>query len=311
MPDPERLTISSTQSPALWDASPYLTRWMLYRYFKGDAIETEPTARMEWGTALQPLVLAKTRDALGLEITPNYSNEYVRAQRDAPLGCTVDAIANDPQRGPGVVEVKCVFDYGVWMRDWQGGKIVPRNHEIQLQHHMTVGDGPTPYDWGVFAVWVCAEMHYLERKRDTQFSTALASEARDFLQLVKSNQEPDPFGERVESELLRQVFPTDPEQVLDLRHTTTAHKWADHLRMIEDFREKSRFYTQAASVARGEFFAAIKSAGKVLLPGVTADIKQIEKKAYTIKAHTEQRLKITMREEDEDAEFGLADNPLV
>jgi hypothetical protein len=309
MPDPERLTISSTQSAALpaFNCSPYLTPWMLYQHFKGHAVDVEETARMEWGTALQPLVLAKARDALGLEIVPNYKNEYVRSNA-MPMGCTVDAIANDPQRGPGVVEVKCVFDYGVWAREWSGGKAVPRHHEIQLQHHMAVGDGKKPYDWGVFAVWVCADLQFFERTRDDDFSIALAAESVKFLGQVESNQEPDPFGEPIESELLRRVFPINPEEVLDLRNDPNAHKWADHVRMIDDFRDKSGFYSRAALKARMEFLSATKSAGKVLLPGVTVDVKAIPKKAYSVKAHVEQRV-IIRATDDDTAETGLAENP--
>jgi hypothetical protein len=33
MPDRERLTVSATEASALFDASPYVTRWMLYRRF--------------------------------------------------------------------------------------------------------------------------------------------------------------------------------------------------------------------------------------------------------------------------------------
>jgi predicted phage-related endonuclease len=306
MPDPERLTLSSTQSPALWGASPYITRWMLYRYFKGDALAAAESARMEWGTVLQPLVLAKARDHLGIEVTPNFSNHYVRHAHE-PLGSTVDALAIDPQRGPGVVEVKCVFDYGVWMREWQGGKSVPRHHEIQLQHHMAVGDGSHAYDWGCFAVWVCADMHYFARERDPKMTDALAGEARVFFQQLANNEEPDPFGEPIEAELLQHCFPTVPEEVLDLRSDPKAHAWADHVRMLEDFREKERFYKSAALKARMEFMSVTKSAGKVLLPGAVVEIKQIPVKGFAVKDHTQQRLNISLQAFDD--EITRAENP--
>jgi hypothetical protein len=117
---------------------------------------------MQWGKKLQPLIIAQASEELRLEVRPNEADDY---HRRGFLGCTRDATIICPDRGPGALETKCVFDYGVWMRDWHGGKFVPRNHEIQLQQQMLVGDGTGPaYEWGVVCAWVAGEQHYFERK---------------------------------------------------------------------------------------------------------------------------------------------------
>src|SRR5215475_10562028 len=140
MPDPGRNTISATEAAALYDASPYLTRWMLWKRF-ADRVDVEmaETDRMAWGKKLQPLVLAQAGEDLKLQVTPNAGDRYI-ARAPIRLGCTRDADIYCPDRGPGAVEAKCVFGMEIWMADWNGGKQPPRWYEIQLQEQMIVGD---------------------------------------------------------------------------------------------------------------------------------------------------------------------------
>src|SRR6202030_2608549 len=172
MPDPERKTLSATESPALFGASPYVTRWMLYQKFaNGENIEKPADERMNWGKLMQPIIIEQVARERGLEVIPN-NDTYVRR---GLLGCTRDATIIAPGIGPGALKIKCVFDYRVWMTKWNGGKTVPREVEIQLQQQMFVGDGDsnltpeviekaTPYNWGLIAVWVCADLYYFERQ---------------------------------------------------------------------------------------------------------------------------------------------------
>src|SRR6202030_4173403 len=124
---------------------------------------------MSWGTKLQPLIIEQVAQERGLEVIPN-DDTYVRR---GLLGCTRDATIIAPGIGPGALEIKCVFDYRVWMQKWNGGKSVPREVEIQLQQQMYVGaatenvrthmgDPLSSYKWGLIAVWVCADLYYFE-----------------------------------------------------------------------------------------------------------------------------------------------------
>src|SRR5216684_3127111 len=205
MPDPERLTLSATESPALFGASPYLTRWMLYRKFvHGDNIEKPADERMNWGKLMQPIIIEQVARERGLEVVPN-DDTYVRR---GLLGCARDATIIAPGIGPGALEIKCVFDYRVWMTKWNGGKTVPREIEIQLQQQMYVGNGEgdstsksilvNSYNWGLIAVWVCADLYYFERKPITDLWTELERKAIGFFSDVRRKREPDPFGTAVE-----------------------------------------------------------------------------------------------------------------
>src|SRR5262245_43707736 len=179
MPDPDKRTVSATQAAALWNRSPYLTRWMLWQHFaKGVPFADRADARMRWGKKLQPLIIDEAAAHLALEVHPNGGDQYVRAGQ---LGCTRDATIICPDRGPGALETKCVFDYATWMREWDGGRAVPQHHEFQLQQQMLVGDGDGgPFNWGVIAAWVAGDMYYFERKPIVELWTRLVTEAAAF-----------------------------------------------------------------------------------------------------------------------------------
>jgi len=280
MPDKNRATISATQSPALFNASPYITRWMLYRFLKGDDIEQPASDRMDWGIKLQPLVLEQAARDLKLEVTPNEQSVYV-AHPGLRLGYTADAAIVCPDRGRGTVESKCVFDYGVWMRDWNGGKTPPHHYELQLQHQLLVGDGHARFDWGVIAAWVCGEMHYFERRRDEIASNAIVAASSQMFDDVANNREPSPFGAEIEAPLLTALFPVAGDKVLDLTAHADAHKWADLARMFADFGQQANFYDKARAAAKLQLQALMTDSVKLLLPGVT--VRRLERR---VKEHT-------------------------
>ena len=288
MPDPNRLTLSATESPALFGASPYLPRWMLYHKFaNGENIEKPADERMNWGKLMQPIIIKQVAQERGLEVIPNMDgatglDTYVRR---GLLGCTRDATIIAPGIGPGALEIKCVFDYRVWMQKWNGGKTVPREVEIQLQQQIFVGNGEgdstsrsiltNSYKWGLIAVWVCADLYYFERKPIPELWTDLERKAVAFFSDVRSKREPDPFGSAVELPLLAKLFPTEPDKVLDLsadpEHVTTA----EQVSMYVHLKSEATGCAAAAERSRIELLALAKDAERVLLPcGVSYRVKK-------------------------------------
>ena len=273
MPDADRKTISATESPALFGASPYLTRWMLWQKFaNGVAIEKPANARMSWGKKLQPLILEQVASDKKMEVIPN-DERYIRR---GLLGCTRDATIICPDRGPGALEIKCVFDYSSWMKNWDGGKTVPRHVEIQLQQQMYVGNGKRGFDWGLIAVWVCADIYYFERDSITELWAELDAEAGLFFYSVSKMKEPDPSGAQVEVPWLTKLYPTIPGNVLDLSadpaHVKTSTKVSDY----KKFREDEDFNCAAGDELRGQLLALAKDAETVLLPcGVNYRIRKV------------------------------------
>ena len=283
MPDPNRLTLSATESPALFGASPYTTKWMLYRKFAcGDDIEKPADERMNWGKLMQPIIIDQVAKGRGLEVIPN-PDLYVRR---GLLGCTRDATIIAPGIGPGALEIKCVFDYRVWMTKWNGGKTVPREVEIQLQQQMFVGDGDsnltpeviekaTPYNWGLIAVWVCADLYYFERQPLPELWTDLERRAIGFFSDVRSKREPDPFGVAVELPLLNKLYPMQPDKVLDLSADPEHVKTSEKVSMYVHYKSEKTGAAANEEKHRVELLALAKDAERVLLPcGVSYRVKK-------------------------------------
>jgi hypothetical protein len=263
MPDPTKKTISATQTPALWNLSPYYTRWMLYHHFaNGMPLDSEENARMAWGKKLQPLIVEQAAQDLHFEVRPNADDTY---HRRGLVGCTRDATIICPSRGPGALETKCVFDYRYWMQDWRGGEAIPKPHEIQLQQQMMVGDEDgEPYKWGVIAAWVAGDVHYFEREPVPEFWTMIEGEARDFFQSIADKAEPEPFGVPLELPWLNELFPVEPKKVLDLSADGETH--LEIARMYANAKEQEAAGARTAEPLRARLLALAKDAEEVLLP---------------------------------------------
>lgn len=288
MPDPTRKTISATQVPALFNVSPWLTRWMLYRNFvDGMPIENEGDARMEWGRRMEPLILDVAARDLNLEVRPDQA--YVRRGR---IGCTRDAIVTAPDVGPGALESKCVFDYRTWMSDWEGGKSVPRHYELQLQVQMAVGDGTTPFKWGAIAAWVAGEVHYFKREPIPELWEQIEREAEDFFASVERRNEPDPFGAAIELPLLTTI-PRSGE-VLDLSDDLDL---AEIARSYTLDKEAERTAAKAAEIAKVKLLAAMGAASEAALyGGIHVRLSQRAVAAHQRKASTSTVVKVHVPE---------------
>lgn len=275
MPDPERTSISSTEGPAILGLSPYQTRWMVMQRFIGNEIPKAGDNRMDWGKRMQPLILQAAAAELAIEIEPNAYDLYVRSGR---LGCTVDAWSTAPDKGKGVIEVKCCFDYGTWMREWSGGKAPPRHVEVQVQQQMMVGDGSgPPFTWGIIVVWVCGDLHYFNRQPIIELQTLLITEADKFFRDLDAGNYGEPFGDPIEQPLIAKLFEVVPGKVLDLSEEThdNLHLAAD-VKALMDYTEARKFDEKNEKQFKGRIAAAMGDAEKMLLPkGVIVEASRI------------------------------------
>lgn len=274
MPDPTKKTISATQTPGLFNVSPYVTRWMLWQNFaKGIEIDPPEDDRMSWGKKLQPLIIQQAADDLKLEVHPNVDDAY---HRRGLLGCTRDATIICPDRGPGALETKCVFDYRTWMADWDGGRRAPKHYEIQLQQQMLVGDGVSgePYRWGVLSAWVAGNVHYFERAPIDDLWDRMIAEAGTFFKSVEAQQGPDPFGSPVEAPWLTKLFPVTLGKTIDLSSGEGAGRLAEIARFYKRAKEQESAGGGEADLRRAEILAFARDAEHVLLPsGVKVTIR--------------------------------------
>jgi predicted phage-related endonuclease len=264
MPDPTRATISATEAPALFNASPWCTRWMLYHAFRNNVnLDIEADDRMSEGLRMQPLILERAARELRLQVVPNSDDSYVRRGR---LGCTRDAIVLHPEKGPGALEVKAVFDYAQWKTKWGGGDAIPRDYEIQLQQQMHVGDESGSYTWGIIVAWCGGQHFYFEREPHGKLISELIVEADRFFDDVELGNEPEPFGAPVEIPWLMKLYPTDETKIVNLRESSLGVRLSRQGRQYNESKRTARDHTKVAEVLRSEMVARLKGAGTILLP---------------------------------------------
>lgn len=287
MPDPTRQSVSATEASVLLGASPYSTRWMLYRRFAhGEEVANKEHNRMDWGKRMQPLLLVAAAEDLRFEVIPNTDVDGVAEVyvRNGNLGCTRDATIICPDRGPGALETKACFDYQVWMKDWGGGKRPPRHAEIQLQVQMLVGDGDESFKWGVIGAWCGGEMSYFERKPIPALWELLRKEAAQFLDDVKRGNEPAPIGTPVELPLLAEVFPFQEGATADYRESVDGVPIAEIVRLWAWHSGERLGHERAEKESKAKIAAVMKGAELLLLPqGINVKAKQVKRKGYTVK----------------------------
>jgi hypothetical protein len=306
MPDSTLKTVSATEMPALLGCSPYLTRWMLWQKFAKGIEPADPDHnRLDWGTKMEPLLLDQAAADLRLEVTtnrqPDGSQIYLRR---GLLGCSRDADIYDPQRGPGALETKCCFDYRILMQEWAGGKTPPRQHEIQVQQQMYVGDGTKPFEWGVIALWCAGDMTYFQRKPMLDLWELFEKEAAAFFADVTAGNEPEPFGNPVEVPLLKQIYAVNTGEVIkaaDLLGDVEATKLAQRVVDAEYQRSLRLAAEKTEEAVKASLLGLMKDAGELELPQgirVTRAVQTRNNKAraasqsiaVTVKTHIPQQI---------------------
>ena len=181
--------ITSTESSALFDMSPYATRFELWHRKRSKQIVSIPdNERMRWGRRLQDAIAAGLAEDQGWVAEP--MKEYIRLI-DARMGASVDWRMIDRTNRIGLFEIKNV-DYLVFRDQWpevDGELEAPAHIEVQLQHQLHVSG----YEWGAIGVLVAGNSpRVLIRERDPEVGAAIEQRVREFWQSVDAGQEPPP-----------------------------------------------------------------------------------------------------------------------
>lgn len=270
MPDPDKMTVSATQVSALFDASPYVTRWLLWRNFRhGDPIGVTPNERMDWGKRLEPAIFAATCEELNLDGEWHPQHQYLRSEAH-PLGCTPDGTIHDLNRGPGAVECKNV-DWLRWRDTWTEDH-APDHIEMQIQTQMLVRG----QRWGIIACLVGGnELRLYHREPDADLHRRIVAAAAEFLDSVNRGDEPDPLGRADEMPLFRQSLDLGADlPPLDLRESRDACDLLAELRYWTDQEKLAR-------TARGERMSKLE-----LLAGEHSTVMAHGWRAYIKRSQT-------------------------
>lgn len=285
MPDPTRESVSASQAAALFNQSPYFSRWMLHHHFRdGLSLDAPADDRMDFGKLLQDPILKMTAAAYRLEIVPNATDDYIRRGR---LGATVDGRMLKPDVGNGIVEVKNI-DWLRWRQTWTETAAAP-HVEIQLQAQMYADDA----EWGIIAALVGGnEMKFYERERNAELCDRLVEESAHFFEAVGTGLAPDPLASPIELPMLAQLYPaTDPaERIEDLEDEDLAIT----LRQLGWAQDQKRFAEKLEGQMKAKLLARAGSAASVYAKGARCWItKSAIAEAHIVRAaHTRTLIKV-------------------
>lgn len=176
--------ITSTAISALFDASPYCTRFELYHAHKsGLRLPFEETDRMRKGKRMEQH--AAEEAALKLGATVKSINWYARIPGER-FGSSFDYELTMPDGELVLLELKAVDHFrhkDTWLDDE-----APPHIEIQLQHQLECAD---KYERGYIAAFTgIYDFTLYERKRDIEMGTALREAAKKFWADVDDGIEP-------------------------------------------------------------------------------------------------------------------------
>lgn len=268
MPDVLKQTVSASQIAAVFNRSPYDTRFTLWQWFKRGIETAQQDTRMSFGKFIEPFVLAQVQERLRLEVIHNREGQYFRR---GALGCTRDATVIDPTRGPGIVQVKA-HAYPQW-RDLYTESMTPPHIEMQLQTEMAVHDAR----WGIIAVMVGQNDQLLlyEREPIPALQAQLDQAAAEFLASVTAGDEPDALGSEVELPVLDALYPeVTPRKIATVADQAKAEKIAEDAMLYDWAKEQRKSFERVEKEKRAIIAAAIGDAERLDLPGVTIQVSR-------------------------------------
>ena len=178
--------MTSTESPALFGLSPYLTEYELFHYKSTrTSSDFDETDRMKWGKRLEAVIAEGIAEDLGLTIRP--LKEYMRHSEVKGMGSSFDYAILGHQDGPGLMEIKNV-DSLVYRKDWSEDE-APAHIETQVQHQMEVAD----VNWCLIVAFCGGNRPYvIRRERDREVGKVLCQRINRFWKDVEAKKAPTP-----------------------------------------------------------------------------------------------------------------------
>lgn len=206
--------VTSTESPALFNLSPYLTEFELF-HNKRDAIviRLEPSERMRWGNRLESAIAYGAAEDQGWTIS---KLDVYMSDLDIRMGSSFDFQIDSSSDGPGIMEIKNV-DRLEFARNWidhGNGQIeAPEHIEMQVQHQMAVSG----HRWCAIVALVGGnEQKVLLRNADAEIAQSIRDKVQAFWKRVSDNTPPSADYTRDAEFIIKKLHAqSDPDLVFD------------------------------------------------------------------------------------------------
>jgi putative phage-type endonuclease len=233
--------LTSTEVPALFGLSPYITKFELFHNkFNGVITEIQETERMGWGNRLER-VIGETIIEEQLW-TGEPMKDYAR-DTDLRIGTSFDFFITT-EDGPGILEIKNVDQFAFhrsWISDGDNTE-APPHIEIQLQHQMLVSGRK----FGVIGALVGGNrLVLIKRQADEGIQNAIIEESKKFWQSITENQAPVPDFQR-DAKFISSLYKhAEPGKIIDANEQIETlalayKKTSDMIKGLEEEKEKQK-----------------------------------------------------------------------
>lgn len=240
--------LTSTSIPALFNASPYLSRFECWhRIVNGVNVEIEQNDSMRWGSRLEPVIAMGIAEDEGWQIRKK--PEYMRLV-DHRIGSSFDYETD----APALLEIKSVssraFRQG-W-RETEFGLEAAPHIEIQVQVECLVSGLGVCY---IGALTDNDQVHVLRREFQPDVGEAIIAEARKFF----SAGEPAPDFARDSEFIAKRLFGFSAEG----KSVDADEEIASLCREYAGYKSAARVAEDNAEAARAKLFMRIGDAERI------------------------------------------------
>jgi len=279
--------IGASEAAALVGQHEFLTYWGLWARKSKKLPPVADNGAMERGRRLEPVAVAMLRDRYPAWNVDDTRVHY--ADHEYCIGATPDAIAHDPERGLGTIQIKSVAP-SIFRQKWRGDSDetkVPIWIAIQalMEAHLVGAK------WAAVAALVVdheIELHLIEIPLHPGLVDTIKTEALTFWRAVLAGREPDPDYRR-DSELIRAMLAKDDGSEVDL---STDNELPELLDRREAALTTAREAKDEADAINARLLHMLGNASFGRFGGGYISAKTVNRSAYQVKATSYRVLRV-------------------
>lgn len=245
--------VGASEVAALFDASPFLTRFELYHRKRGTIATPDfgGNERIEAGIRLEPAIIEWACDKW--DYTP--LDTPARLENGRGFAGHPDKLVECPQRGKGILEVKTAD----WLVAKKWGDEPPLHYQLQAQAYA----GLAGVDWCDLIILVGGnELRRFQMTFKPAIFADMERRVVEFWQSVRAGDAPKPDFSR-DGDAIVEVLGEPNDETADLRGDNSVTGLADEFMRAK---EAAKAADLRADVAKAELLFRIGSAGYAMLP---------------------------------------------
>lgn len=243
-----RKYLGGSEAAAVLGLSRYQSALSVYLRQIGEDVSVPDNEKMLWGRLLESVIAKEYERRTGYQTWHNNKYKHYTHFRHSWMGCLPDAIAHDPERGNGVIEIKTASEYV--KHEWNDGNS-PEEYIVQLMHNMAV----VGTSWGALVVLIGgSDFRIVPFDRDDELIDLIIQKESEFWHNhVLKRIPPDPTGASLD--VLSKLYRKDNGTSIVLRQDEIGkaiHQYLDTKAALDELSKKNDDAKAVIQAAMGE-----------------------------------------------------------